>query len=312
MIEIRRYTSADENRWDRFLEKSKNGVFLFRRSYMEYHADRFVDHSLLFFENEKLIAILPANEHAQSLVSHEGLTFGGVVSGDELKTPTMLDVFQSITAYARHQGWREVVYKPIPYIYHRVVADEDAYALFRQNARLIRRDLSSTVNLQRRISYSRERKFHMRRARSRGIEVSESHQYHDFMVIVQENLERRHGVKPTHSADEMKLLARRFPDNIRLFGAYQRGSMIAGVVVYQNRRVAHAQYIASNDEGREMNAVGCVFDDLLNEIYAGYDYFDFGISTEQGGQYLNAGLVRYKESYGARAVVYDRYAWDVS
>ena len=312
MIEIRRFTSADENCWDSFLAKSKNGVFLFKRSYMEYHVDRFVDHSLLFYENGKLVAILPANERERSLVSHGGLTFGGVVSGDQLKTPTMIEIFAALSEYASARGLQEIIYKPIPYVYHRVAAEEDKYALFRQNARLIRRDLSSAVNLQSRIPYSKDRKYRTKRARSHGFEVRESHQYHVFMAMEQETLKQRYGVQPTHSAEELEMLARRFPSNIRLFGAHYGGAMVAGVVVYENPRVAHTQYMASTPEGRELSAVDSVVDYLLNEVYASFDYFEFGISTEQNGHYLNEGLVRYKESYGARAVVYDWYAWEVS
>ena len=46
---------------------------------------------------------------------------------------------------------------------------------------------------------------------------------------------------------------------------------------------------------------------LIDDVYADKTYFDFGISTERDGAYLNLGLVRNKESYGARGVAYDRY-----
>ena len=47
--------------------------------------------------------------------------------------------------------------------------------------------------------------------------------------------------------------------------------------------------------------------DLLNEVYHDRAYFDFGISTEDEGRTLNEGLIANKESYGARAIVYERY-----
>jgi lipid II:glycine glycyltransferase (peptidoglycan interpeptide bridge formation enzyme) len=39
---------------------------------------------------------------------------------------------------------------------------------------------------------------------------------------------------------------------------------------------------------------------------------DFGISTELDGRQLNAGLIDYKEGFGARAVNYDFYEMPVS
>src|SRR5439155_11738087 len=99
---------------------------------------------------------------------------------------------------------------------------------------------------------------------------------------------------------------------IKLFGAYRGESLLGGVVVYENRRVAHAQYIATTDAGKEFAALDCVIDRLLTEIYADKAYFDFGISTEDGGRHLNVGLIANKESYGARAVAYDWYEVDVA
>ena len=37
--------------WDDFVRRSKNATFLHLRNYMDYHRDRFVDHSLLFYQN---------------------------------------------------------------------------------------------------------------------------------------------------------------------------------------------------------------------------------------------------------------------
>ncbi|MGB9979538.1 hypothetical protein [Methanobacterium sp.] len=48
MIKIKRYEAEEKERWDNFVKNSKNGVFFSLRDYMEYHADRFEDHSLLF------------------------------------------------------------------------------------------------------------------------------------------------------------------------------------------------------------------------------------------------------------------------
>jgi hypothetical protein len=51
--------------------------------------------------------------------------------------------------------------------------------------------------------------------------------------------------------------------------------------------------------------------DFLIDYYSRKEYFDFGISTEKDGYYLNNGLIQYKESFGARATVYDHYIIDI-
>ena len=47
---------------------------------MEYHSDRFKDYSLLFYRDGQLVGLLPANIRNDTLFSHEGLTFGGVIA----------------------------------------------------------------------------------------------------------------------------------------------------------------------------------------------------------------------------------------
>ena len=133
-LTVQRYEPKHKVLWDRFIERCKNGVFLFDRDYMDYHADRFEDHSLLFLEDGELVAVLPANVTQGLLVSHGGLTFGGVVSDDRMKTPLMLEVFEAMREHLVGRGIGRMIYKPSPHIYHRMPAEEDLYALFRNNA----------------------------------------------------------------------------------------------------------------------------------------------------------------------------------
>lgn len=62
MFEIKRYSEADKEVWNVHVEQARNATFLLNRSYMDYHSDRFHDHSLMIFRNGKLYALLPANE----------------------------------------------------------------------------------------------------------------------------------------------------------------------------------------------------------------------------------------------------------
>src|SRR5689334_12021295 len=83
-MRVERFTVATRSSWDQFVRSSKNGTFLFLRDYMEYHQDRFEDHSLIVRaegEPGPVIGLLPANRRGGVLESHGGLTYGGVVSG---------------------------------------------------------------------------------------------------------------------------------------------------------------------------------------------------------------------------------------
>ena len=309
---VERFDSAQAKLWNDFVARSKNGTFLFDRNYMDYHADRFVDHSLMVWQGDRLIAMLPANERDGALYSHGGLTFGGFVTDERMTAGAMLETFTALLDYAARHGCRRIVYKPAPHIYHGVPAEEDLYALVRCHARLVRRDISSTINMTQRIDMTKGRKWAANKARKAGIAVRPSDQFEMFMELEAEHLALKYGVKPTHTPAEMRLLANRFPNNIRLFAAYEGPTLLGGTVVYESGNVAHTQYIASTDRGRELAALDAVMDHLLSDVYANKCYFDFGISTEDGGRYLNLGLIANKESYGARATATDWYELDVA
>lgn len=308
-VKVVRYDESRRREWDEFVAAARNGVFLFQRGYVEYHADRFPDASLMFYDEAgRLAGLLPATAlEGGVLSSHAGLTFGGVVSGDSMKAGLMLGLFDAMLAHLRREGYARLVYKAVPHIYHRAPAEEDLYALFRAGARLFRRDLSATLRMGGRLPFSKGRRYAVKQAQKNGVEVARSSDFETFIEIESRVLGEKYGARPVHTAAELAMLAGRFPDNIKLFAAHRGGRMLAGVVVYESAQVAHAQYIGATDEGKATGAADLILSALINDHYAGKRYFDFGISTEQGGRYLNEGLAENKQGFGARAVVYDFY-----
>jgi hypothetical protein len=308
MMKVSRYEASRSAAWDEFVAASRNGTFLLMRGYMDYHADRFHDHSLLF-ENDRgeLVAVLPANVSGDAMVSHGGLTYGGFVTGARMTAPAMLECFEALLAYLRASALRTLRYKTIPHIYASHPADEDRYALFRANARLYRRDVLAVVLPSARLPYQERRVRRMKKAAKSGVSVEERRDLRAFWAILEDNLRRAHGVAPVHSIEEIELLASRFPRNIRLHLALEAGEPVAGAVMYDTGRVAHVQYIASSERAREIGALDLLFASLIEEAYASSPYFDFGISTEEDGMVLNVGLMEQKEGFGARSVAHDFY-----
>src|SRR5262249_6954761 len=156
----------------------------FQRDYLEYHADRFADHSLLFHQDRKLVALLPANEKDGRLVSHGGLTFGGFLIDSGTTTRLMLELVAGLVGYLREHGVRTLLYKSIPHIYHALPAEEDRYALFLQGARLWRRDVTSTVEQQSRPEFQERRRRGARKAVAAGVVSRPSEDYGPFWAIL--------------------------------------------------------------------------------------------------------------------------------
>lgn len=314
-MEIVQYTNQMASVWDAFVQDSKNGTFLLERNFMDYHADRFSDCSLMLYDDNELVGVFPANYDASShtVSSHDGLTYGGLIVGAEVTTLQVMEMLHDICLwYMDYLQARRMVYKSIPYIYSDCAAEEDLYVLFRLGARLKARGVSSVVSM--------SNPLRMRKLRLRGAKKAiENNLYIDRMPdgdwnvlgeywkLLTAVLEQNHGVSPVHTQAEMQLLMSRFPQQIKLFMVRQEGRIIAGCVVFVMKHVAHIQYIASNDVGRELGALDLLFRHLINERYKQMAYLDFGISTENCGTYLNEGLIFQKEGFGARAVCYDTY-----
>lgn len=310
MISVVRYTLNEEEKWNEFNASSKNSLFMFDRKYMDYHNDRFIDHSLMFYEDDRLIAILPLSEHGKQLVSHGGLTYGGFVTNKNMKQHTMNDCFKALIEYAHKNQFTEILYKVIPHIYHEQPAEEDRYALFQNQAMLDRVEAATVINLCEPIKMPKGRKAQISRARREGVVIEELESLEDFSTFINlENvvLSERHATKAVHTGDELKLLHDRLPQNIHLFAALYEDEMIAGVVAYEYKHVIHTQYMAAGDIARRIGALDLVVNTLIERYKGSKLWMDFGISTEDGGQYLNEGLISQKEGFGGRTNVYEMW-----
>lgn len=294
--------------WNCLVAEAANATFLFDRNYMDYHADRFADASLVACRKGRPVALLPANRRDDELHSHQGLTYGGwIVPRRHFDAADYLSLWDSWLAYCRRAGYKAIYYKPLPPIYHQLPWQADEYALFRCGAQRVEVNLSSTIRLDSNPGFNTLMRRQLRKALSAGFKVSETTDTEAFSRMLSACLSERHGAVPVHSAAELQLLRSRFPDRIRFFCVEADGAMQAGVCVYDTGLVAHAQYIASTSFGREHHLLPLIFDSLIQRVYASRRYFDFGISCEDHGRVLNAGLLRQKTALGGSPTVYTRY-----
>jgi hypothetical protein len=306
-MEIKEYTPEYREQWDDFVRSAKNSLFMHYRDYMDYHADRFKDNSLLFFDKGTLLALLPANLHDDILYSHGGLTFGGIISGYQMKLVQMLACFEVIKQYLFDKNISSLIYKSIPYIYHSLCSDEDIYALFRNNARLLKVEPTTTIYLQNMVKISKGRSAQISRAKKKGVITAESSDFDNFVDLLNLILTEKHGTKAAHTAKELELLKTKFPQNIKLFIAKYQDELIAGTVVFEYANIVHTQYMVANQIAREFGGLDYIIDTLI-KMYAGSkQYFDFGISTTDAGMVINDGLVLQKETFGGRTTVHQTW-----
>lgn len=313
-LRLEPYAPERADRWDAFVRGSKNGTFLFERGFMDYHADRFTDGSLMAFDGaDDLVAVLPAARVAEAagdwLASHPGLTYGGWVSDARMTTAAMLRLFELTAEWGQANGLIGLRYKAVPACYHCLPGDEDLYALFANGARLTRQDLTSVIDLANAPPWAKGRTHSLSKAKRGGVTVALSMDYADFHACLGEAL-AVHGAAPVHSVAELELLAGRFPDRIRLYAASLQGAAVAYVWSFDTGQTVHTQYMAARAAGRDAGGLDAIIARLQFEDYADRRYLSFGVSTEDGGRVLNRGLVAQKEMFGGRAMVCPAYDWD--
>lgn len=313
MYRIEKYNKDYNNLWNDFIAKSKNGTFLFDRNFMEYHSDRFEDFSLLAFEGDKLIAVFPANVKENAVFSHQGLTYGGLIYTEKIKLTTVIEVFNSVLQFLKQSKVLTLNIKIIPYIYHKLPSQEQEYALFLSNAKLIRRDSLAVIENSNRLKIAANRNEGVKKGIVNELTIEETNDFSAFWnEILIPGLQDKYGVTPVHSLEEVKFLKDKFPHNIKHYIVLKNNVVVAGTVLFETDTVVHAQYISANEAKNELGSLDFLYHHLITKVYKTKKFFDFGISNEDQGRKLNEGLQFWKEGFGARTIVQDFYEVNIN
>jgi len=280
---------------------------------MDYHIDRFEDHSLMIYKGDKLVALLPANVKDNIVYSHQGLSYGGVVLVSEIKMKDSLEIFKVLLLYLHDQNFKQLYIKPIPSFYTTQLSEETTYFMFLLKAQLIRRDTLSVIDYKSRFTISKNRKEGVKRSNRLDLEIKEVSDFKDFWnSILIPNLNSKHGVNPVHSLEEITQLKASFPSNIRQFNVYKDKKIVAGATVFETKQVAHTQYISGNAENNLLGSLDFLHFHLIKDIFSKKAYFDFGNSNLNNGLKINEGLLYWKEGFGARTITQDFYVIDTN
>ena len=307
MFSLSLYNSSLKSQWDNFINESKNGTFLFNRNFIEYHKNRFKDYSILFYKQDKLIAVLPANKLDDKIYSHQGLTYGGLILSKQIKFSDVTEVFNLLLSHLHETNYSTLIIKEIPEIYKSLPSGEVNYLLHRMKAKLIRRDVLSVIKLGNN-SFSRDRIQGNKRGKKNKLTIKETSSFEEFWnTLLIPNLKNKHNVAPVHSLEEITILNEFFPKKIRQFNVYSDDKIVAGTTIFETKTTAHVQYISANEEKNKLGSLDYLFTYLIEEVFNKKDYFDFGISNENNSEFVNQGLLYWKEGFGARSITQDFY-----
>ncbi|MFD0860689.1 GNAT family N-acetyltransferase [Sungkyunkwania multivorans] len=300
---IKRYTKEDFLQWNDFVARHHRATFLFHRDFMDYHSDRFVDHSLLVHRDNKLLAILPANHQGNSVYSHAGLSYGGVLISRKCNFSVGVNIYEALLKFLENEGIENLYIKGMPLIYNSSIDESEALIFNWLNADIERIDTYSYIDLQYFSGPNRNRSRALKVAKGKGLEVRISHDLETFWNnILKPNLRSRFGVNPVHSLDEISMLQERFHDQIQLFAAFHGNEMKAGAIIFVTDNVAHFQYSSGLDDRAEDGALDLLFSEVISN-FSQKQYISFGSSMEKEGNAVNRGLLYWKESFDAKMAV---------
>lgn len=280
---------------------------MFYRDFMEYHQDRFKDFSLLVFKGEKLMALLPANKVGTTIYSHQGLSYGGLLVAKTIRVKTYLEVVDCLLAHLAVKGFKSLVLKELPFIYHNGLSQEFNYLHPFLPSKCICTDSYFVISDLKNYKPNRNRTRALKMAEEKAVVIEQSNAIDFFWdKILSVNLMNRFKVSPVHTIAEIKLLMQRFPKYIKFYAAMIEKKVVAGVVLFVMDDVVHFQYSSGNEQRHETGALDLLFDTIIRQ-YRDKRYISFGSSSVDKSLKINEGLAYWKESFGAAIIPQNTY-----
>ncbi len=311
--------SAEE--WDNFVENSDNGTLFHKREFLSYHPEsRFNDASFAVLKDNKVLALYTAavmeRDGKKILASHPGASYGSFVYKSNLNFKEAHSMVDVLMDYAESLKVDRIQLTLPPIIYQTKYSNYIDFALVRNGFTYLKREVSSIVQLdfnkeELLSAYRSEARTAVKKSIKQGVEVVECEKFEEYYKILKKNLKLRHNVSPAHSLDELIRLKKMFPAKIRLWGAFLKGKLIAGVCNFSaNPKVVLAFYISHDEAYQEYRAVNLLFYEIMKRYKEeGFRFLDFGIFTVN--MEPNWGLARFKENFGARGIFRDTLIKDI-
>lgn len=294
-LRVQKYNAKHKDVWDEFVLKAEVHSILFFRDFMEYHRDRFIDYSLMVYEDQKLIAILPANIDENGVIhSHQGLSYGGLLCRPKIRFDQYVDIYKVVLNFIFYHNFKKIYIKSVPRCYSKNNYSSVLFSWL--NAVCYRTDIYSFIPSGKYLQPNRNRIRSIKKSKNYDFEVRATDDYKDFWNnILIPNLKNRFNTYPTHNLSEIESLVKRFEKNIQFYGLYEKEILRAGLVIFILRDIVHVQYSAG-DDNRTDGSLDYLIDFVIKKYNKTKD-FSFGTSSENEGKNINHGLLQWKESF---------------
>lgn len=305
---IRTYQSSDYETWNSFVKVAKNATFLFHRDFMEYHADRFTDFSLMIFDGIQLVAVIPGNKADNVFYSHQGLTYGGIVVKENLGGEKIEEILKATLIFLTNNCFSYFRIKSFPFFNDEMINQNLDYFLWKSDAKIYERNMNLVIDLKKEINIAKSKRKKYVQNLSLPVEFVKEASFESFWNdILSPRLWLKHQVKPVHSLEEITKLATKFPENIIQYSVYLKGEILSGITIFKDKKSIKSQYGATSDLGEKYRALDFLYIKLMELYKDEIDFFDLGTVNADHGQVYFKGLLKQKEELGATTFIHDYY-----
>jgi hypothetical protein len=305
---IRTYQPTDYETWNSFVKVAKNATFLFHRDFMEYHADRFTDYSLMIFDGIQLIAVIPGNKADNVFYSHQGLTYGGIVVKENLGGEKIEEILKATLIFLTNNCFSSFRIKSFPFFNDEMINQNLDYFLWKSDAKIYERNMNLVIDLKKEIKIAKSKRKKYAQNLSLPLEFVRETSFDAFWNnILTPRLWLKHQVKPVHSLEEITQLAIDFPENIIQYSVYLKGEILSGITIFKDKKSIKSQYGATSDLGEKYRALDFLYIKLMDLYMCEIDFFDLGTVNSDHGQVYFKGLLKQKEELGATTFIHDYY-----
>ena len=317
MISIQKYNNKILHLWDDFISNSNNGTIFNRQKFLSYHISRkFDDHSLLFFSDMKLIAVLPAviinSSGRRTLYSHPGASFGGLILNTNLSFAMIDAILSNLEKYCIDESIKELILINTPMIYYKTKDDSLNYLLLLHNFQIYENYISHYINIMNEenvinLLNKRKKRYLKQLLEDNKFIFCTDSSIDDFYKILLDSKKKFHS-KPTHSLQELKKIQELFPQKIKLLISKDQNKIIGGTLIFQTTKTTCLIFynVVSIEYRNSQLAALQLYKCMLSAKKQNCFIVDLGVShSPETSNPLNPkkSLIQFKEQLGATGVL---------
>jgi hypothetical protein len=316
-----RLVEADQrllDRWDDDIERCVNGTLFHRRDFLAYHGDRFAGaaRDLVLLDGETPVAWLPmaveAVEGRRVARSPYGASYGSFAFATAPTYARAAEAVAALLAYLEAEGVTRCLLTPPIACCADEPLDTFAFTLLEAGFGSVNRDVSSVVRLpaDRPVAeaVTGRARWSARKAEAAGVEVVRGAGVEDFWAVMTSGYLDR-GRRPTHQADELRLLTKLVPDRVWFDVGVLDGQPVAGVAHFLvTPSVDSSFYLCQDPAHADTQAVSLLLLRAIEDSQAaGRRYFDLGTSTAQ--MVARPNIFMFKEAFTRTGLFRETFEW---